>query len=79
AASSSSGGVGGRGGGGVEPASSRMQQEIYFRHRTRRARAHAFLITAATRARLKNADRDEAGLFLRDLGRQAGATLSSNN
>ncbi|CAM9832540.1 unnamed protein product [Ectocarpus sp. 4 AP-2014] len=79
AASSSSGGVGGRGGGGVEPASSRMQQEIYFRHRTRRARAHAFLITAATRARLKNADRDEAGLFLRDLGRQAGATSSSNN
>ncbi|CAN0111495.1 unnamed protein product, partial [Ectocarpus fasciculatus] len=76
AASSSSGG-GGRGG-GMEPASWRMQQEIYFRHRTRRARAHAFLITAATRARLKNADRDEAGLFLRDLGRQAGAISSGS-
>ena len=60
--------------GALEPASTRMQQDFYFRHRTRRARAHAFLITAATRARLKNADRAEAGLFLLDLARQAGAS-----
>lgn len=60
--------------GSLELASTRMQQELYFRHRTRRARAHAFLITAATRARLKTADRAEAGLFLIDLARQVGAS-----
>lgn len=70
--------IGGGGGGGlrrgsVEPASNRMQQEFYFLHRTRRARAHAFLITTATRARLKYADRVEAGIFLIDCARQAGA------
>lgn len=76
--------VGGGAGGGalgrgtLEPASSRMQQEFYFQHRTRRARAHAFLITAATRARLKNANRAEAGLFLRDLGRLAGGASGRN-
>lgn len=59
--------------GRLGPASTRMQQEFYFRHRTLRARAHAFLITAATRARLKNADRAKAGIFLQDLARQAGA------
>ncbi|CAN0588547.1 unnamed protein product, partial [Laminaria digitata] len=58
----------------LEPASTRMQQDFYFRHRTRRARAHAFLITAATRARLKTAARSEAGLFLLDVGRRSGAS-----
>lgn len=72
------GGGGAFGRGTLEPASSRMQEEFYFQHRTRRARAHAFLITAATRARLKNANRAEAGLFLRDLGRLAGATSGRN-
>lgn len=71
--SSGGGGGGGLRRGPVEPASNRMQQEFYFLHRTRRARAHAFLITTAARARLKYADRVEAGLYLINYARQAGA------
>lgn len=59
--------------GALHPASTLMQHDRYIRHLIRRARAHAFLVTAATRARLKDADRAKAGLFLRDRAREAGA------
>lgn len=57
----------------LHPASTLMQHDRYIRHLIRRARAHAFLITAATRARLKDADRAKAGLFLLDMARQASS------
>lgn len=60
----------------LHPASTLMQHDRYIRHLIRRARAHAFLVTAATRARLKDAHRAKAGLFLLDRARQAGATMS---
>ncbi|CAM9848906.1 unnamed protein product [Sphacelaria rigidula] len=57
----------------LHPASTLMQHDRYIRHLIRRARAHAFLITAATRARIKDADRTKAGLFLLDMARQASS------
>lgn len=77
--SGSAGGGSGGGRGALHPACTLMQHDRYIRHLIRRARAHAFLITAATRARLKDADRTKAGQFLRDRARQASSKMLSAN
>ena len=81
AAGGGGGGGGGQvgGGGALEPARSWMQRESYVQHTTRRARAHAYLITAATRARLKDETRKEALQKLVNQGRQEVARLSPDD